>query len=269
MIFLISGKTLIAIIIIAVILLGVLVVFFQSKKYNDKVSESTDNARKIRIRLSDEQKQLLNQAEEKQEIKEIYADFDHPKIKAIIDNSADFFRYEREEIAAIFRSGDDSAKASTSLKEDEMTFEKLCIKYKRSFMAKIIQSDDLTKHFYKTIKEKLLSYEGIKSRLSWSGETYKVSGNQIAKLTATGKTLKLFLALDPTRHHKSIYTPKDMSSVKKYHQVPFMLKIKSERGLKNALTMIDNLNLGPEINEMKVEVPCEDEISMVRKGYIK
>ena len=39
------------------------------------------------------------------------------------------------------------------------------IEYSKSFLAKLIQSDDRTKRYYSEIKNRLLSYAGVKSRI--------------------------------------------------------------------------------------------------------
>ena len=45
--------------------------------------------------------------------------------------------------------------------------------YDRSFKARVMQADDQLKEFYDLLKNKLLSYKGVKSRFSWSGEIFR------------------------------------------------------------------------------------------------
>ena len=73
----------------------------------------------------------------------------------------------------------------------------IIIKYNKSFTAKIIQSSDEVKAYYSEIKNELLSYKGVKSRMSWKGETFYAGRVTYAKLCVRGKCLSLFLALNP------------------------------------------------------------------------
>ncbi len=43
----------------------------------------------------------------------------------------------------------------------------IVIKYNRSFTAKLIQSDEQTKRYYTELKNELLGYDGVKSRITW------------------------------------------------------------------------------------------------------
>ena len=43
------------------------------------------------------------------------------------------------------------------------------LRYSRSFMAKLLLSEPETKEYYAALTTRLLSYEKIRSRLSWSG----------------------------------------------------------------------------------------------------
>ena len=60
-------------------------------------------------------------------------------------------------------------------------------------------------------------------------------------MTIRGKTLKLHLALDTDAFNKNVFFQKNMSSVKAYSEVPFTVKVKSARGEKNAVKLVDAL----------------------------
>ena len=67
--------------------------------------------------------------------------------------------------------------------------------YDRSFKARVMQADDQLKEFYDLLKNKLLSYKGVKSRFSWSGESFRIGRKLYAVLAVKGKTLNLYLAI--------------------------------------------------------------------------
>ena len=53
--------------------------------------------------------------------------------------------------------------------------------------------------------------------------------------------MRLHLALNLNDFAQNIYFQKDMSDVKAYEEVPFMVKVKSDRGLKKALELVEAL----------------------------
>ena len=111
----------------------------------------------------------------------------------------------------------------------------------KSFTAKIIQSPDEVKKVYSQIKNSLLALDGVKDRTSWDFESFNKGRLQCAKLNFKGKTLAIYVNLDPNEYSVSKYHHQDVSSSAKYASVPMMIKIKSDRALKYALELIDEL----------------------------
>ena len=111
----------------------------------------------------------------------------------------------------------------------------------KSFTAKIIQSPEDVKKTYSQIKNALLSLNGVKDRTSWDFESFNKGRLQCAKLNFKGKTLAIYVNLDPNEYSVSKYHHQDVSSSAKYASVPMMIKIKSERAVKYALELIDEL----------------------------
>lgn len=114
---------------------------------------------------------------------------------------------------------------------------------KTTFVNRLKFTSDKTKAYYSVLKNRLLSY-GIKSRATRRNEQFRKSG-LFAKISISGKTLRLHLPLDPndlesyplTKYHQI-----DLTDKKQYSQVPFTVKIKSDRALKRALQLIDDLS---------------------------
>lgn len=123
--------------------------------------------------------------------------------------------------------------------EDEMA-DKLNIK-RVHFAQKLLKLDEHAMLFYDEIYNKFVSYRGVNARLSFKHVTFRHGRKLIAKLTIKGKTLKLHLALDPLAFNKNVYFQTSLASVKAYEEVPFTVKVKSARGLKNALLLIEIL----------------------------
>ncbi len=113
------------------------------------------------------------------------------------------------------------------------------MKYNRSFIARIIQGTDDQKRYYGNVKNALLSYKKVNSNISWGNERFNKGRETIARFKIRGKTLCLYLALDPNEFETSVYHHVDVSDNKSMHGTPMMVKIKSPRGCKKAIRLID------------------------------
>ena len=127
----------------------------------------------------------------------------------------------------------------------------LVTRYRRSFQSRLAQSVGGVQDYYNIIKNLLLSYKGIKNRVSWNYESFNLGRAQVAKFNAKTRTLYLYMALDPEALAETKYTFKDMSSKKKYAGVPVLMKIKGDRKFKHALEMITML--------------CEEKLQLPKK----
>lgn len=109
------------------------------------------------------------------------------------------------------------------------------------FAEKMLNIDSKTQEYYDAIYNEFISYRRINPRVSSKGVSFRLGRELVAKLTVRGKTMKMHLALDVKDFEENIYFQKDLSDVKAYEEVPFTVKVKSDRGLKNALKLIDAL----------------------------
>ena len=113
------------------------------------------------------------------------------------------------------------------------------MKYNRSFIARIIQSTDDQKRYYGEVKNSLLAYKKVNSNIAWGAERFNKGRETIARFKIRGKTLCLYLALDPNEFATSVYHHTDVSDNKSMHGTPMMVKIKSPRGVKKAIRLVD------------------------------
>ena len=143
------------------------------------------------------------------------------------------------------------------------------VRYRRSFTSRLIQTDDLIKDYYNEIKNELLSYKGVKARTSWSKESFKCGRQHVAKLDVKGKTLCIYLALDPSEIDGTKYSVSIVGG-----DCPTLIKIKGERKKKHALELIDILmdKLGLTRIERELEdyrLPYEQTEALIERGLIK
>lgn len=111
-------------------------------------------------------------------------------------------------------------------------------RYRKSFEAKLIQSQSHIKKYYSEIKNALLSYKGTKSRMSWTADSFHNGRAQIAKINVKTRILELYLALDPATLDGTVYRGQDVGALRKYEETPFRYKIRTPRKFKWALELI-------------------------------
>ena len=113
------------------------------------------------------------------------------------------------------------------------------LRYSRSFMAKLILSDNAVKEYYAAITARLLSYQKVRSKTGWNGVSFFAGRESIAKITISGKTLCVYLAFQPDEEEGVKYKAKDVSYKRKYQKTPSLYKIKSNGALNHCLKIID------------------------------
>ena len=134
------------------------------------------------------------------------------------------------------------------------------MRYNRSFIARIIQSTDEQKKYYGEVRNALLSYRRVNSNIAWGAERFHKGRETIARFKIRGKTLVLYLALDPATHEYSVYHHKDVSDNKSLSGTPMMIKIMSPRGVKKAVRLIDEMLAARD--GIKRPVPSRDYAAM-------
>ena len=153
--------------------------------------------------------------------------------------------------------------------------ETVLYRYRRSFASRMIQASDHTKEYYDTVKNKLLSYKNVKARSSWSFESFNRGRVKLAKLNVRGKTLVMYIAIDPASLADTKYHVRDMSEKAKYAAVPTMIRVKSPRGAKYACELIERLMedkeipVNPNYREIKSDLAYRSNEDLIEEGLIK
>ena len=155
----------------------------------------------------------------------------------------------------------------------------LVIRLKRSFTAKMRQSDEKVKGYYSDLKNELTSYKRINSNVSWHGDRFNFGRDTIAKINICGKTLCFYLALDPNdpEFKSTVYHQKDVGDQKAYELTPFLVKVKSDAAAKKALRLVGFLaeKVGAEKDEAFKPVDYIEEFKyqstkqLFEDGFIK
>ena len=155
--------------------------------------------------------------------------------------------------------------------------EGMVIRYKWSFLARLIQSDDELKYRYMMLRRKLLSYKKVRSNVSWNFDSYFIGRTPIVKLKVRGKTLVAYFPIDPKEMEGTKYVGEDFSGVSRYKAVPFAYRINGMRKLKYAIELVEKQLEGVKasdpvyITEAQVNeaIPRESLKKLFEKGYVR
>lgn len=144
---------------------------------------------------------------------------------------------------------------------------------KKSFVAKLSQSGKENQLFYSELKNYLLSFKRVYTRVSWNYDTFNLGRDVKVKIAVRGKTLVVFFALDPKEYENTKYYPHDMGDLKKFEETPMMIKVKSDRSVKYAKELIDVVLEGVDkkkvFEEESYEVPYYTDEELVKEGLAK
>ena len=147
--------------------------------------------------------------------------------------------------------------------------------YRWSFTARLHQAPENISAYYNEIKNAILRYKRVRSRVSWSCDTISFGKEQLVKFVLTQKTLYVYLALSPKDLEGTKYFFTDESSIKKYEKVPVRVRVRSERGVKYTLELIEKiaelkgLQLSKTFEETNYILPHESVEILLDRQLIK
>lgn len=172
---------------------------------------------------------------------------------------------------------EEAPKAVESSEISEGSENYIVIKYDKSFTAKLMQSEPDVKDIYTALKRQIMSYKGVKSRMSWKGETFKSGRTHLMRLGFRGKTLSAYFALNPSDYIESKYKVEDVSQIAKNAEVPCLYRIKSDLRLRYAKELITTvcqsngliLSTKPDETDYAEKFPFDTTDNLLEKGLIK
>lgn len=121
-----------------------------------------------------------------------------------------------------------------------------------SFEERIKKADSTLKGLYNELKSEIMSY-GVKSRVSAGGDMFRLHTKTYVKMTIAGKSIKLYLALDPKAYANTTIPFDDASKKNLYKEIPFVFKVKSPLSLRRAKQLIADTMLKDNLVQGKVE----------------
>jgi hypothetical protein len=121
------------------------------------------------------------------------------------------------------------------------------------FRTRMLKADKEMKNNYNELKSEIMSY-GVKSRVSNSGDTFRLHTKTYLKITIAGKSLKLYYALDPKDYEKTTLPVQDAGHKGIYKDIPLVFKVKSDLSLRRAKQLIADTMEKSGLEQGKVEL---------------
>lgn len=129
--------------------------------------------------------------------------------------------------------------------------EKVSVNYRWSFTARLHKVPSEIAAYYTQIKNAFLQYKRVKSRVSWGCDTINCGREPLAKIVMAQKAMYVYLALDPREYEESKYFFKDFSNKKRFEKTPMRIKVRSERGLRHVLELLEKFVEKYELRPLK------------------
>ena len=109
-----------------------------------------------------------------------------------------------------------------------------------SFQDRMLNADDEMKKNYNELKNEILSY-GVNSRVSNSGDAFRLHRKTYVKITIAGLSLKLYFALDPEDYKDSPIPVQDAGHKGIYAEIPLVFKVNSGLSMRRCKELIQTV----------------------------
>lgn len=120
------------------------------------------------------------------------------------------------------------------------------------FPERMESADEELKSHYNELKSEAMSY-GVKSRISNSGDTFRLHKVTFLKITIAGKGLKLYFALDPKDYANTTLPIQDAGHKGTYKDIPLVFKVKSDLSFRRAKQLIADVMAKNNLTQGEVE----------------
>jgi hypothetical protein len=120
------------------------------------------------------------------------------------------------------------------------------------FPARMASSSKELQSNYNELKAEAVAY-GLKSRISNSGDTFRLHTKTYLKITIAGKGLKIYYALDPKDYANSPIPLHDAGKKNIYKEIPGVFRVKSDLSLRRAKQLIAEAVAKDKLEQDKIE----------------
>lgn len=105
------------------------------------------------------------------------------------------------------------------------------------FEERMVKAEKEMQDNYNELKNEIMSY-GVHSRVSSSGDTFRLHRKTYVKVTIAGKSLKCYFALNPEDYADSKMPIGDAGDKTIYADIPFVFKVRSGLSMRRAKDLI-------------------------------
>ena len=149
-------------------------------------------------------------------------------------------------------------------------------RYTRTYASKLIQADDELKGYYSIVKNAFMSYKKVTCSVSREHERVRRGRTTIGIIKVRGKSLLVYLALDPKQFENTMYVGEDVSEITKYAATPFLYRVKGPRKANRAARLIAmvaerfglDATAEPANEDYVANFPYETTEALIEKGLI-
>ena len=164
--------------------------------------------------------------------------------------------------------------ADEIMPDDMLSGRNLVRKYVRTFSARLRLSSEELKDRFAAVSNELLKFERVKMRISRRFATFNRGRMIIARMNVVGKTLKIYLPLKYAEVDEK-YRALDVSDKKRFVGTPVCLKIRSNRGARYAIELVNKYASENDFALAKKprvifaeDYPLESNEDLILKGFI-
>ena len=108
------------------------------------------------------------------------------------------------------------------------------------FVERMLSVDKEMQDNYNELKNEILSY-GVNSRVSNSGDTFRLHRKTYIKITIAGLSLKLYFALNPDDYKDSTLPIQNAGHKGIYQEIPLVFKVKSGLSMRRCKQLIQDV----------------------------
>jgi len=108
------------------------------------------------------------------------------------------------------------------------------------FQERMLNADEEMKKNYNELKNEILSY-GVNSRVSNSGDAFRLHRKTYVKITIAGLSLKLYFALNPDDYKDSTIPVQNAGHKGIYAEIPLVFKVKSGLSMRRCKELIQTV----------------------------
>lgn len=126
----------------------------------------------------------------------------------------------------------------------------------RVFESFLKQTSQVNKKSYSDIKNALMSYSGVKSRMLKYDEVFRASG-VLAKIRIRRKSLYVYLRIDPSKIDFDYLKVADKSHRNGYSEVPCEIKVTGKRKAKRTIELIHLIGEAFELGKKRNFEPID------------